>query len=69
MLPFCIKALYHFPFLNLRRIRALGLTIQQALISDLMVMVANSGMKHKSETMLEVICGLLLEFILYIVTE
>ena len=55
MLPFCIKALYHFPFLNLRRIRTLRLTIHQGLISDSMVMVANSGMKHKSETMLEVI--------------
>ena len=55
MFPFCIKALYHFPFLNLRRIRTLRLTIHQGLISDSMVMVANSGMKHKSETMLEVI--------------
>ena len=28
-------------------------------------MVANSGMKHKSEAMLEVIRGLVLHFVLY----
>ena len=32
------------------------------------VMVANSGMKHKSETMLDVIRGLVLDFVLYFVT-
>ena len=31
-------------------------------------MVANPGMKHKSETMLEVIRGLVLDFNLYFVT-
>ena len=31
-------------------------------------MVANSGMKHETETMLEVILGLMLDFVLYFVT-
>ena len=31
-------------------------------------MVANSGMKHKSETMLEMITGLVRDFVLYFVT-
>ena len=31
-------------------------------------MVANSEMKHESETMLEVIRGLVLDFVLYFVT-
>ena len=31
-------------------------------------MVANSGMKHKSETMVEVIRGLVFDFVLYFVT-
>ena len=32
------------------------------------IMVANSGMKHKYETMLEVIRGLVLDSVLYFVT-
>ena len=36
MFPICKKALYHPPFLNLHRIRALGLTIHQKLISKSM---------------------------------
>ena len=32
-------------------------------------MVANSGMKHESETMLEVIRGLVLDFVLYYMTK
>ena len=32
------------------------------------MMVANSGMKHKSETILEVIRDLVLHFVLYVVT-
>ena len=53
MLPVCIKALYHPPFLNLNIIRALGLTINHGLIfrqiqeKRTKVMVLNSGMKHK----------------------
>ena len=31
-------------------------------------MVPNSGMKHKSETTMEVIIGLVLDFVLYFVT-
>ena len=31
-------------------------------------MVANSRMKHESETMLNVIAGLVLDFVLYFVT-
>ena len=31
------------------------------------IMVTNSGMKHKSETIAEVIRGLLLDFVLYFV--
>ena len=72
----------HFPFLNLNRIRALRLTIHQGLIVKLMqtqqsrqiqekrikIMVANSGMKHETKTMLEVIRGLVLDFVLYFVT-
>ena len=82
MLPICIKALCHPPFLNLYRIRALGLRIHQGLISKSMqyskvdkfrkreykIMVANSDMKHEFETLLEVIRGLVLDFVLYIVT-
>ena len=32
------------------------------------IMVPNSGMKHESKTMLEVIRGLVLDFVLYFVT-
>ena len=83
MLPICIKALYHLPFLNIHRIRGLGLTIHQGLISKSMqyskvgkfrkkrikIVLANSGMKHKSETILEVIRVLVLAFVLYFVTQ
>ena len=31
-------------------------------------MVANSGIKHKSKTMMEVIRGLVLDFVVYLVT-
>ena len=34
MLAICAKALYHLSFLILHRIRALGLTIHQGLISN-----------------------------------
>ena len=36
MLPICIKALFHPPFLNLQRIRGLGLTLHQGLVSKSM---------------------------------
>ena len=36
MLPICRKTLYHSPFLNLHRLRALGSTIHQGLISKSM---------------------------------
>ena len=64
MLPFCIKALYHSPnFL-------FSATQQSRQIQEkrAKTMVANLGMKHKSETKLEAIGGLVLDFDLYFVT-
>ena len=64
MLPIFIKALYHPPFLNLHQ----GLISKQSKqiqekseIKE--IMVANSEMKHKFETMLEVIRGLVLLYL------
>ena len=79
MLPIRRKTLYHPPFLNFHRMRALGITIHQGLISKSMKyrkleekgtknMVATSEMKNKFETMLEMIRGLMLNFVLYFVT-
>ena len=77
-----IKVLCHHPFLNLHKIRHLGLSIHQGLISKSMqiqqsgqikektieFVVVKSGMKRESETILEVIRGLVLDFVFYFVT-
>ena len=74
MLPVCIKALYHLPFLNLNIIHALGLTINHGLIfrqiqeKRTKVMVPNSGMKHKFKNSAGISIGLVFDFVLYFIT-
>ena len=74
MLPVCIKALYHLPFLNLNIIHALGLTINHGLIfrqiqeKRTKVMVPNSGMKHKFKNSAGISIVLVFDFVLYFIT-
>ena len=71
MLLICIKALYHPPFLNLHQ-GLISKSMQQSKVGKfrkrMKITAATLGLKYKSETMLEVIRGLVLGFVLYFVT-
>ena len=64
----CTKVLCHPLFFNLHKTVNVTQQSRQIQENKIKIIVANSGMKHKSETMLKVVRVLALDFILYFVT-
>ena len=71
MLPICIKVLYHALFINLHQgliSKSMGQQSRQIQEKRIKIMAATFGMKYQSETILEMIRGLVLDFGLYFIT-